>query len=141
MLDFRQMRAIGMQAARQARASVTEQTAANDVIDLYPLLTPWKEGPYAAGDVVVYENYPYRVVQAHDSTGNAGWNPKDAPALFAAYHATDRAHALPYVAPSGAHDAYMMDEWMIWTDGRFYRCRQDATVWGPDVLPGAWEVG
>lgn len=29
-----------------------------------------------------------------------------APALWAPYHATDRAHALPWIAPTGAQDAY-----------------------------------
>lgn len=32
----------------------------------------------------------------------------------------------------GAHDAYQTGEWMIWTDGKPYRCTQNATVWGPD---------
>lgn len=142
MLDLKQMRAIGMLAARQARErAVQEGVEANEIIDMTALLKPWAEGPQTAGDVVVYNDYPYKVVQTHDSTGNPTWNPADTPALFAPYHATDKAHALPYVAPSGAHDAYNSGEWMIWTDGLAYKCKQNATVWGPDTLPDAWEVG
>lgn len=142
MLDLKQMRAIGMMVARQARERAAQEgVEANEIIDMTALLKPWVEGPQTAGDVVVYNDYPYKVVQTHDSTGNPTWNPSDTPALFAPYHATDKAHALPYVAPTGAQDAYNSGEWMIWTDGLAYKCKQDATVWGPDVLPAAWEVG
>jgi len=141
VLDFETMRAIGMMVARQAREKAAlDTTTANEVIDMTALLKPWAEGMQAAGEVVAYKGQPYKVVQAHDSTGNAAWNPKDAPALFAPYHATDRAHALPWQAPTGAHDAYMAGEWMIYTDGIAYMCRQDGTVHTPDVLPGAWEA-
>ena len=141
MLDLKQMRAIGMMVARQARERAAQEgVEANEIIDMTALLKPWAEGQHTAGDVIVYNDYPYKVVQTHDSTGNPTWNPADTPALFAPYHATDKAHALPYVAPSGAHDAYNSGEWMIWTDSLAYKCKQDATVWGPDVLPAAWEV-
>lgn len=29
---------------------------------------------------------------------------------------------------------------MIWADELTYKCLADATVHGPDVLPGSWEV-
>lgn len=141
MLDVRKFKAVGMVAARQAREkAAADDIAANDVIDMTALLTPWKEGVQTAGNVVVYNGYPYKVVQTHDSTGNPGWNPADAPALFAPYHATDRSHALPWVAPTGAHDAYNAGEWMIFTDAMAYECLKDATVHAPDVLPGAWKA-
>lgn len=142
MLNMETMRAIGMLVARQAREkAATEGVAANEVIDMTALLKPWAEGPQTAGEVVSYKGQPYKVVQTHDSTGNPAWNPADTPALFAPYHATDRAHALPWAAPTGAHDAYMAGEWMIYTDGLAYRCMQDNTVHAPDVLPSAWGAG
>lgn len=141
MLDIRKFKAVGMMAARQARdKAASDDTAANEIIDMTALLEPWTEGAQTAGNVVVYNGYPYKVVQTHDSTGNPDWNPANTPALFAPYHATDKAHALPWVAPTGAHDAYNAGEWMIWMDGLAYECKQNATVHDPSVLPDAWEV-
>lgn len=140
MLDPNTMHAMGMLMARVARQRAKEtDVTANETIDLTPLLKPWKAGPQTVGEVITYGGYPYRVIQAHDSTGNEGWNPADVPALFAPYHGTDKAHALPWAAPTHAGDAYMSGEYMIYTDGLIYMCKQDSTVHAPDVLPGAWE--
>lgn len=134
------MRAVGLVIARQAqRLAEDAATAANDVIDLAPALRLWREGPHKTGEVAVYEGMPYRCVQAHDSTGNPGWAPDAAPALWSPYHATDAAHALPWQAPTGAQDAYRQGEWMVWTDGLRYQCAADSTVWGPDTRPEDWE--
>lgn len=133
--------AVGMMAARQARAKAKEDgVAANEVIDMAVLLKEWAMGAYEIGDVVVYEGYPYKCIQTHDSTGNDGWYPSAVPALFAPYHGTDATHALPYVAPTSAGDAYQTGEWMIWTDGVKYKCLQDACVYAPDALASAWEA-
>ena len=146
MLDTNTMRAIGMMVARLARTAAPESNA-NEVIDLAPLLEPWRAGTndapvsYAAGDVRTYSGQPWKCAQAHTHRGEPGWEPGTAASLWAAYHATDAAHALPWIAPTGAHDAYQTGEWMIWTDGNTYRCTQNATVWGPDELPSAWKVG
>ena len=55
------MRAIGGMLARQARARVAEaEVQSNEIIDLGPLLLPWKAGTasepvsYKAGDVRTY---------------------------------------------------------------------------------------
>ena len=141
MFNFEKLRAIGAMVARQAQEkAVQESTTANEVISMAPLLKEWKPGKHEVGEVVVQNGSPYKVIQTHDSTGNPTWNPADTPALFAPYHATDRAHALPWRAPTGAHDTYHTGEWMIYTDGLAYECRQGATVYGPDVLPEAWEA-
>lgn len=139
------MAAIGRLVAHMAREQAkTEQ--ANGVIDLAPLLAEWQAGTmenpiaYAVNDVRTRAGIPYRCAQAHTHHGEPGWGPGEAPALWVAYHATDAAHALPYQAPTMAEDAYNAGEWMIWTDGRRYQCTANATVYGPDVLPGSWEV-
>lgn len=137
MHDLNKLYAMGMMAARSARSAAPTATA-NEVIDMTPLLRLWKEGAYAAGDIAVYDAVPYKCAQAHDSTGNPEWNPAKAKSLWAAYHATDAAHALPYVQPTGAHDAYMTDEYMKWNNA-VYRCMVDGTVHDPDTLPGSWE--
>lgn len=141
MLNKDKLYAVGMMAARQARARAKENdVAANEVIDYAALLKEWVTGAYKIGDVVAYQGYPYKCIQAHDSTGNDGWYPSAVPALFAPYHGTDATHALPYVAPTHAGDAYQTGEWMIWTDGVKYKCLQNACVYAPDVLASAWEA-
>lgn len=148
MLDANTMRAVGMMVARMARGRAVESgVAANEVIELAPLLEPWRAGStenpvdYAAGDVRTHAGQPWKCAKAHTHHGEPGWEPGTASSLWANYHATDAAHALPWIAPTGAHDAYQTGEWMIWTDGKPYCCTQNATVWGPDEMPGAWEVG
>ena len=148
MLDRETMRAIGMMAARQARErAASEGTPANEIIDMTALLTPWKPGSmdmpaaYEAGCVYTYRGMPWRCVSAHVHHGEVGWEPGGGTALWAQKHGTDRAHALPWAAPAGAHDAYNAGEWMMGSDGALYVCQEDGTVWGPDVLPEAWAQG
>lgn len=112
----------------------------DDVIADAALLQPWVPGNYTTGDVRVQDGYPYKCCQAHDSSNNPDWDPVTQRALWVPYHAKTAKWALPYVAPSGAHDAYQTGEYMIWTDGQIYRCNTDNTVWGPDTLPDVWEV-
>lgn len=43
-----------------------------------------------------------------------------------------------FVQPTGAHDAYMTGDKVIY-GGVVYRSTTDNNVWNPDVLPSAWE--
>ena len=145
MLDLKTMRAIGGLLARQARARAREADAGvNEVIDLGPLLEEWKAGTaemavtYAAGDVRTYAGQPWKCVQGHTHHGEPGWEPGTAASLWTACHATDAAHALPWVQPTGAHDMYQAGEYMIWTDKVIYRCVQ-ATAYSPEEYAQAWE--
>lgn len=112
----------------------------DDVIADAALLQPWVPGNYTTGDVRVQDGYPYKCCQAHDSSNNPDWDPVTQRALWVPYHAKTAKWALPYAAPTGAHDAYQDGEYMVWTDGQIYRCNTDNTVWGPDTLPDVWEV-
>lgn len=126
---------------RMVRILATEKApdmAADDVIGVAAVLPPWKEGSHTAGNVVQHNGQPWRCLQDHDSTGNADWCPGKAPSLWGAYHARSAARALPWQAPTGAHDTYNKGEYMVWSDGVTYLCNTDATVYGPDVLPAAW---
>lgn len=144
MLNVETMRAIGGLLARQARARVAEaEVQSNEIIDLGPLLLPWKAGTasepisYKAGDVRTYGGQIWKCVQAHDHHGEPGWEPGTAASLWSPYHATDADHALPWVQPTGAHDMYQVVEYMIWTDGKTYRCVQ-ATAYSPEEYAQAW---
>lgn len=133
------LEAITRRAAQQARAAAPTAEP-DDVIADMPLLLAWEPGPYAIGDVRVHNGQPWRCCQAHDSTGNDAWAPGDTPALWAPYHAKSVKRALPWVAPTGAHDAYQPGEYMRWTDGQIFKCLASGTVWDPDTLSSAWEV-
>lgn len=132
--------AMARRAAGEARAAAPT-AAADDVIADMALLQEWDPGKYAVGDVRTHVGQPWRCCQAHDGTAQGdAWAPGAAPALWAPYHATTSKRALPWVAPTGTHDAYQAGEYMRWTDEQIYRCTADATVHGPDVLPSAWGV-
>lgn len=127
---------LAIRAAMDASvANAAEDTAAlNAVADF---VRPWQPGAYTVGDVRSWQGAPYKCVQAHDSTGNEGWNPGATPALWMQYHGTSKETARPWVAPTGAHDQYLAGEWMIYTDGETYECLSN-TVYTPDVYPAAW---
>ncbi|MBQ7887336.1 MAG: hypothetical protein IJ313_10640 [Clostridia bacterium] len=138
MLDLEKMHAIGMIAARQARErAAADYEAANDIIDMSPLLEPWKEGVYKVGDVRTFNGLPIWCMTAHDSTSNPMWTPAYDTALWAQYHGRDAAHALPFKAEG--HNPYNTDHWCT-ENGTAYRCKQDGVVYAPSVLPVAWEV-
>ena len=42
--------------------------------------------------------------------------------------------------PTGAHDAYMTGDMMLYTDGKTYKSVIDNNVWSPDTYPAGWEV-
>ena len=132
--------AAALRRIKREAIAAAPTAAPDDVIADAALLRPWTPGDYAAGDVRVQDGYPYKCCQAHDSSNNPDWDPVTQRALWVPYHAKTAKWALPYVAPTGAHDAYQTGEYMIWSDGQIYRCNTDNTVWGPDVLPDAWEV-
>lgn len=117
--------------------SVREDAAA--INRVATLVRPWKPEACAVGDVRVYDGIPYRCVQAHDSTQNPDWTPDATPALWMQYHGTTPETARPWVAPAGAHDMYRAGEYMIWTDGLTYRCKQD-TNFSPAEYAQAWEA-
>lgn len=102
-------------------------------------LRAWTPGVFVSGDVRAYEGIPYKCVQAHDSTAVPDWTPPTSPALWMQYHGTSKETARPWIAPTGAHDMYLTDEYMIYTDGITYRCKAD-TPYSPVDYAAAWEV-
>lgn len=141
-MDNAQIYAALSAIVRLARLNLQQQAAtmgATQFISCAALLPAWQPGPYTTGQAVNHNGQPWRCLQDHDSTGNDTWSPGAAPSLWGAYHSTTAKWALPWVAPTGAHDAYQAGEYMIWTDGQTYRCTTDNTVHSPDVLPQSWE--
>lgn len=99
----------------------------------------WQPATYIIGDVRQYKGVPYKCVQAHDSTANVDWTPDTTPALWMQYHGTTPETARAWVAPTGAHDVYKTGEYMIFTDGKIYKCLSD-TTYSPVDYSQAWEA-
>lgn len=102
------------------------------------VIRSWKPGNYVINDIRVYKNIPYKCVQAHDSSANMDWAPDTQPALWMQYHGTTVQTARPWVTPTGAHDMYKTDEYVIWSDDLVYRCKVD-TIYDPITMPTSWE--
>lgn len=109
------------------------------VLPLVSMMDEWHEGKWTAGKSLTYQGHPYKVVQTHDSTGNPTWTPDATPALFSPWHGVSAETALPWKAPTGAHDMYKVNEYMAFTDGATYRCLQD-TAYSPLDFVQAWEM-
>lgn len=103
------------------------------------IIRPWTPAVYKAGDVRSENGIPYKCAQGHDSTDNPNWTPSLEPALWFQYHGTTPETARPFVAPTGAHDMYQADEYMIWTDGKIYKCITD-TAYTPEQYEQAWKL-
>lgn len=108
-----------------------------EINDNMAVIRPWKEGAYAVDDIRMYEGNPYKCVQAHDSTENPDWNPT-VTSLWMQYHGTSKEIARPWIQPTGAHDRYKENEYIIW-ENKIYRCIND-TTYSPSEYAANWEV-
>ena len=99
----------------------------------------WTPGKYSVGDIRTNPEtgYPRECILAHDSTVNTDWNITTA-TLWKPYHSRKKEYALPWEAPTGAHDIYKAGEYMVWTDYGIYKCLTD-TNFNPVDYPSAWE--
>lgn len=109
------------------------------VLPLMPFMEEWREGKWTAGVSLLYLGLPYKVLQTHDSQGNPGWHPEQAVSLFAPWHGISLETAQPWKKPTGAHDMYRANEYMVFTDSRTYYCLQD-TAYSPTEYPQAWSA-
>lgn len=100
----------------------------------------WKPGVYEAGDVRKDPDTggPCECIQDHDSLANTTWTIKER-TLWKPWHSRKQEFALPWEKPTGAHDIYKAGEYMIYTDGKLYLCKQD-TNFSPEEYAQAWEV-
>ena len=114
---------------------------ADEIIEAKTLCRSWEEGAHKTGEVYTADGQVWQCIQDYDNAvypdivpGNAAWKTFHKP-----YHGTTAETALPYVAPTGAHDMYLAGEYMVWTDGHTYKCLQ-GTAYSPAEYAAAWEV-
>lgn len=129
-------------AIRYVKEKMLEELKDNDdktrAISCSGLFLPWEPDIYEVGDIRTDEGKPYECMTAHDSITNDTWTIKER-TLWKPYHSKEVKWALPWEAPTGAHDMYKSGEYMIFTDGKTYKCLSD-TNYSPVEYAQAWEV-
>ena len=126
-----------VQSMKPLMTELVKGKPADLIIRSSEFILPWSQGKYIIDEVRMWDGQPKRCCQAHDSTANSAWTPAVA-SLWSPFHGTSRETALPWLKPTGAHDMYRADEYMVFTDGRTYCCMQD-TAYSPSEYPQAWE--
>lgn len=134
--------------ARCVQASVEEAIKGTDKTSpLYLLKTAglypeWKTGEYNVGDIVNYAGQTWKCIQAHNNDTYPDIIPSNEQTwhtFWAPLHGTTLDTARPWCKPQfGTTDMYHTGEYMIWTDGEFYKCISD-TVYSPEEYAAAWE--
>lgn len=113
------------------------------VVALERFISEWTPGVQQKDSLVRRSsvNQVYRVLQAHDSTGNPTWTPEECPALFSVCHTTDPAKAKPWVEPFGTSGMYKLNEcYLDESDGSVYRQTFPGdNVYNAKALPERWK--
>ena len=131
---------------KQARALEDDE----DRLHVTALYEDWTEGKHEVGDI--YNTHAggslgeewdqtWECFQAYDNgtypdivPGNSAWYTFNRP-----LHGKSVETARRFVPVQGAHDMYRTGEYMIYTDGKTYRCKND-TNFSPEDYAQAWEV-
>lgn len=118
-------------------AESEDKTLGIQCMALFPTYVQNKQ--HEVGEVATHPEtgYPYECMTAYDGTVQQDWT-IDNRTLWKPWHSRKKEYALSWEAPTGAHDMYKTGEYMIWTDGNTYRCRQD-TNFSPVEYAQAWE--
>lgn len=118
-------------------AESEDKTLVIQCMALFPVYVQNKQ--HDSGEVATHPEtgYPYECMTAYDGTVQQDWT-IDNRALWKPWHSRKAEYALPWEAPTGAHDMYKAGEYMIWTDGTVKKCLRD-TNFSPDEYPQDWE--
>lgn len=131
--------------ARMILPTMQSSMSADDTIVVAALYAEWTEGAYQVGDIRLAwyrgAHQPWKCRQEHDTTTYPDITPDGSAwrTFWIPFHGTTPETAQAWVAPSGAHDQYEAGEYMVWTDGNTYLCKQ-ATVYTPEEYAQAWEL-
>lgn len=86
------------------------------------------------GDLRIYDGETYRCLQAHVT--QTDWTPPAVPAIWELVQ-DEPDEYLPWVQPTGAHDAYNIGD-RVTFNGHLWESRINANVWSPAVYPAGW---
>lgn len=128
---------IQTQAVLAQIAESEDKTLGIQCMALFPAYIQNKQ--HDSGEVATHPEtgYPYECMTAYDGSTQQDWTINNR-TLWKPWHSRKPEYALPYEAPTGAHDMYKSGEYMIWTDGNIYLCNEN-TNFSPDEYPQAWE--
>lgn len=104
------------------------------------LYEEWEAGSYTVGDIRNSGGQTWECFQAHDNAVYPDINPNN-PAWYTFWrplHGKSAETARPFVPVQGSHDMYKAGEYMIFTDGKTYKCLSD-TAYSPTDYAAAWE--
>ena len=91
---------------------------------------------YEVGKRIVYNGILYKVIQAH--TSQAGWNPVDAPSLFAKVINETIDGSIPEFEQPDSTNPYMKGDKVIF-NGKVYESLIDNNVYSPEAYPSGWK--
>lgn len=91
---------------------------------------------YEVGKRVLYNGVLYKVIQAH--TSQAGWNPVDAPSLFAKVINETIDGSIPEFEQPNSTNPYMKGDKVIF-NGKVYESLIDNNVYSPEAYPAGWK--
>ena len=123
----------------------TMTMSVDDTITVSALYDEWAEGSYQVGDIrLAWYNgthQPWKCRQEHDTTTYPDITPDGESwrTFWIPFHGTTPETAQDWVAPTMAEDQYKSGEYMIWTDGKIYKCLSN-TDFSPEEYGQAWEV-
>lgn len=120
-------------AKQMIRADELTDEEKAELVGLYP---NYAVGiAYAVGDIINYNGTLYEVIQAH--TSQADWKPNEVPAV---YKKIVPEGVIPeWVEPTGAHDAYMKGDKVIY-ENKIYVSVIDNNTWSPTAYPQGWKL-
>ena len=131
--------------ARMMLPSVQSSMGADATLTAAALYNEWTEGSYKVGDLRLAwyggPHQPWKCRQEHDTTTYPDITPDGSAwrTFWIPFHGTTPETAQNWIAPSGAHDQYEAGEYMVWTNGNTYLCKQ-ATVYTPEEYAQAWKL-
>ena len=127
-----------MELIPEVAQTIDDKTIGIAFADLFPIYVQDKQ--HEVGEVTTHPEtgYPYECMTAYDGAVQQDWT-IDNRTLWKPWHSRKKEYALPWEAPTGAHDMYKEGEYMIWTDGKTYKCVQD-TNFSPAEYAQAWEI-
>lgn len=123
----------------------TASLTPDQTIQVSALYPEWTLGSYKVGDIrlATYQgtHQPWKCRQDHDTTTYPDITPDGTAwrTFWIPFHGTTPETAQGWIAPGGAHDQYEAGEYMIWTDGNTYQCKEN-TAYSPEEYGRAWEL-
>lgn len=121
-----------------------ESLTFSEKLDLKNVYPKWDiNTPYEMGEIVRHEDVLYKIIQAHISQSD--WLPIEATSLYSrvepVLNPTNPEEVINnWIPPTGGHDAYMLGDKILYTDGLVYESTIDNNVWSPVDYPQGWIV-